>query len=59
MQILDESKLNEATEIIVDEIKYSAIDDRNMFTSIRKAIDIIIEQAQEPLLERIKELEKS
>jgi hypothetical protein len=59
VQILDESKLNEATEIIVDEIKYSAIDDRNMFTSIRKAIDIIIEQAQEPLLERIKELEKS
>ena len=56
---MDESKLNEATEIIIDEIKYSSIDDRNMFTSIRKAIDIIIEQAQEPLLERIKELEKS
>jgi hypothetical protein len=56
---MDESKLNEATEIIVDEIQYSNLDNAHTFTNIRKAIDIIIEQAQEPLLERIKELEKS
>ena len=56
---MNESKLNEATEILVDEIEYAKLDNKHTFTSIRKAIDIIIEQAQEPLLERIKELEKS